>query len=70
MEQYILNINPNRKEAIQLLEFLKTLNFIQLEKKEKPSNILLKAVAEAKKRETKKMNGKDDLSKFLEDVKK
>lgn len=70
MEQYILNINPNRKEGAQLIEFLKTLSFVKLEKKEKPSNLLRKAVTDVKRKNTKKMNGKDELSKILKDVEK
>lgn len=70
MEQYILNINPKRKEAAQLLEFLKTLNFIQIEKSEKPSNLLQSAVTDVKQKNTKKMDGKDDFSKLMEDVEK
>ncbi len=70
MEQYILNINPKRKEAAQLLEFLKTLNFVTIEKSKKPSNLLRKAVTDVKRKNTKKIDGNDEISKFLEDVEK
>jgi len=66
-----IKIDTRQKTAQVFLELMKNLNFIEIiEKKDyKKSHLLLSAINEVENKKTQKIDGNDELSKYLNDDK-
>jgi hypothetical protein len=66
-----IKIDTRQKTAQVFLELMKNLNFIEIIDKKvyKKSNLLLSAIEEADNKQTKVIDGNDELSKYLIDDK-